>query len=114
MLPGDSGRWATWLSGSGGVVGAVESEGASDGVPFVGSTTGAREGASAVPSSSVMVFLRLSLNTLAGWRMMEDNPRLLRFPECSPVGVDGRDRTEPENRPLFGEEVAVGSMVLLV
>jgi hypothetical protein len=115
MLPGDSGRCcAVWLSGSEseGAVGVVESEGASDDVPFVESDP--TEGRSAVPSPSVIVFPRLSLNMLAGRRIIEDNPRLFRLPECSPVGVGGRDRTEPENRPLFGREEVVGNAVLLV
>jgi hypothetical protein len=114
MLPGDSGRCcAVWLSvsGSEGAVGAVESERTSD-VPFVESEPG--EGASAVPSPSVIVFPRLSLSILAGRRIIEDNPRLFRLPGCSPVGVDGRDRTEPENKPLFGREEVVGKAVLLV
>lgn len=46
--------------------------------------------------------------------MIDDNLRLFRLPECSPVGVDGRDRAEPENRPLFGREEVVGNTVLLV
>ena len=45
--------------------------------------------------------------------MMEDNLRLFRLPECSPVGVGGRDRVGPENRPLFGREED-GNAVLLV
>jgi hypothetical protein len=45
---------------------------------------------------------------------MEDNARLFRLPEFSPVGVDGLDRVEPENRPLFGREGGVGNTVLLV
>jgi len=76
MLPGDSGRcWAGWLSGSesGGVVGAVESDGASDGVLTVESTVWPRGEVSAVPSPSMTVFLLLSLNILAGRRMIEDN-----------------------------------------
>lgn len=30
------------------------------------------------------------------------------------MGVDGRDRAGPENRPLFGREEVVGNAVLLV
>jgi hypothetical protein len=104
MLPGDRGRcWAVWLSGSEskGVVGVVASEGVSEDVPVVESPVGPREGTSAVPSPSMMASLRLSLNILAGRRMIEDNPRLFRLPELSPVGVDGRDRADPENRPPF-------------
>ena len=69
MLPGESGRcWVVWLSGSEseGVEGAVTSEGGSEDVPLVESTAGPREVASTVPSPSMMVFLRLSLNILAG------------------------------------------------
>ena len=61
-----------------------------------------------------MVFRLLSLNMFAGRRITEDNLRLFRLPDCSPVGVDGRERTEPENRPLFGREEGVGNTVLLV
>ena len=68
----------------------------------------------ALPISSMTVFLLLSLNILAGRRMIDDNPRLFRLPECSPVGVGGRDRAEPENRPLFGREEVAGKTVLLV
>lgn len=46
--------------------------------------------------------------------MIEDNLRLFRLPECSPVGVDGRDRAEPEKRALFGREEVVGNAVWLV
>ena len=116
MLPGDSGRcWVGWLLGSesGGVVGVVESDGASDNVPIVESTAWPRGEPSTNPSPSMVVFLLLSLNMLAGRRMIEDNPRLFRFPEYSPVGVGGRDRAEPENRPLFGREEVVGNTVPL-
>lgn len=116
MLPGDRGRcWVVWLSGSGseGGVRVVASEGLSKDVPLVESPVGPREGTSIVPSPSMMASLRLSLNILAGRRMMEDNPRLFRLPELSPVGVDGRDRADPEKRPLFGWEEVVGNTLLL-
>lgn len=92
----------------------VASEGMSSDAPPVESMVGPGEGVSAVPSPSVMVFLRLSLNILVGRRMMEDNLRLFRLPGCSPVGVDGRDLTGPENKPLLGREEVVGNTVLLV
>ena len=117
MLPGDSGRcWVDWLLGSesGGVVGAIESDGASDGVPTVESTVLPRGETSVIPSPSMTVFLLLSLNILAGRRIMEDNPRLFRPPGWSPVGVDGRDRAEPENRPLFGRDEVLGITALVV
>ena len=95
-------------------MGVVESDGASEDVPIVESTVWPREEASAGPSPSMMVFLLLSLNILVGRRIIEDNLRLFRLPECSPVGVDDRDRAEPENRPLFGREGVVGNTVLLV
>jgi len=46
--------------------------------------------------------------------MMEDNPRPFLPPGWSPVGVDGRDRAEPENRPLFGRDEVLGITVLVV
>ena len=107
MLPGDSGRcWVGRLSGSEseGVVGMVESDGESANVPMAESIVRPGDEVSAAPSPSTTVFLLLSLNIPAGRRMMEDNLRLFRLPECSPVGVDSRDRAEPENRPLFGRE----------
>ena len=116
MLPGDSGRcWIGWLSGSksGRVVGDVESDGASDGVAIAESTVWPREEASATPSPSKSVFLLLSLNMLVGRRMMEDNPRPFRLPGCSPVGVDGLDRAEPENKPLLGRDEGEGNAVLV-
>jgi hypothetical protein len=117
MLPGDSGRcWVDWLSGSGskGVVAVVESDGESANVPIVESTVWPREEVSTTPSPSMAVFLLLSLNILVGRRMMDDNPLPFRLPECSPVGVGGRDRVEPENSPLFGREEVAGNAVLLV
>lgn len=69
---------------------------------------------SAAPSFSKTVFRLLSLNILAGRRIIEDNLRLLRLPGCSPVGVDGRERAEPGNRALFGREEGAGNTVLLV
>ena len=117
ILPGDSGRcWMGWLSGSGskGVVAVVESGEESPNVPIVGSTVWPREEVSTTPSPSMTVFLLLSLNILVGRRMMEDNLRLFRLPEYSPVGVGGRDRVEPGNRPLFGWEEVEGNIVLLV
>lgn len=92
----------------------VESDGESAEVPIVESTVWPREEVSAAPSPSMTVFLLLSLNILAGRRMIDDNPRLFRLPGCSPVGVGGRDRAEPENRPLFGREEVAGKTVLLV
>ena len=95
-------------------MGVVESDGAADDVPIVESTVWPRGEASTIPSPSAMVLLLLSLNMLAGWRIIEDNLRLFRFPECSPVGVGGRDRAEPGNRSLFGRDEVVGNAVLLV
>lgn len=92
----------------------VESDGESADVPTVESGVFPREEVSAAPSPSIIVFLLLSLNIPAGRRMIEDNLRLFRPPECSPVGVDGRDRAEPEKRVLFGREEVAGSAVLLV
>ena len=94
-------------------MGTVASEGGSEDVPIVESTVGPREGTSAVPSLSMMASLRLSLNILAGRRMIEDNPRLFRLMGFSPVGVGGRDRVEPENRPLFGREGVTGNAAVL-
>lgn len=89
----------------------VESDGESASVPIVESGVLPREEVSVAPSPSIIVFLLLSLNIPAGRRMIEDNLRLFRLPECSPVGVDGRDRAEPEKRALFGREEAVGNAV---
>jgi hypothetical protein len=117
MLPGDSGRCCVvWLSEpeSEGVVGEVESAGTSNNVPLLESAVDPKGGTSSVSSPSMIVFLRLSLNILAGRRMMDDNVRLFRLPEYSPVGVDGRDRAGPENRPLFGREGVGEDMLLLV
>jgi len=69
----------------------VESDGAPDDVPIAESTVWPREEASVAPSPSIMVFLLLSPNTPAGRRMSEDNLWLFRLPECSPVGVGGRE-----------------------
>lgn len=96
------------------MVGVVESDEASDDVPIVESVAWPRGEASAIPSPSMTVFLLLSLNILAGRRIIEDNPRLFRPPGCSPVGVDGRDRAEPENRPLFGRDDVLGITALVV
>lgn len=41
---------------------------------------------------------------------MEDNLRLFRLPELSPVGVDGRDRIGP-GWPVFGREEVIGNTV---
>ena len=92
----------------------VESVEESPNVPIVESTVWPREEVSAAPSPSMIVFLLLSLNILVGRRMIDDNLRLFRLPECSPVGVGGRDRVEPGNSPLFGWEEVGGNMVLLV
>ena len=46
--------------------------------------------------------------------MIDGNLRLFQLPEFSPVGVEGRDRAEPEDGPLFGREEIVGNTVLLV
>jgi len=117
MLPGDSGRcWVGWLLGSESreAAGVVESDGTSDDVPIVEPTVWPRGEVSVIPSPSTTVFLLLSLNTLAGRRIIEDSPRLFRPPGWSPVGVDGRDRAEPENRPLFGRDAVFGITVLVV
>jgi len=92
----------------------VESDGASNDVPIAESTVWPREEVSTAPSPSTMVFLLLSPNTPAGRRMSEDNLRLFRLPEWSPVGVGGRDRADPESIPLFDREGVIGNAVLLV
>lgn len=93
------------------MVGIVESDGAADDVPIVESGVWPRGEASGIPSPSTMVFLLLSLNMFAGWRIIEDNLRLFLLAES--VGVGGRDRVEPEDRSLFGRGEVVGNVVLL-
>lgn len=95
-------------------MGVVESDGVADDVPSAESAVLPRGEASIDPSPSMVVPLLLSLNMLAGWRIIEDSLRLFRFPECSPVGVAGRDREGPGKISLFGRDEVVGNTVLLV